>query len=130
MKARTELFATYAEWRRWTEIEGAAIEAANWPRVQECQDAKHQLRPRIITGNDDARQECTRLGLNLADMDQDVRKVIAELITLETRNGEVLALKRQETENQRAELECTHRNLRRIRRSYGAARDTVWSSLS
>ena len=130
MQARTKLFTAYDEWRRWTELEGQAIEAANWPRVRECQDAKHRLQPLIICGNDHARRECDRLGLSRGDMERDVRKVIGELIALETRNGEALASQRRQAEAEQTELDRAHTNLRRVHHSYGGRREAGWSSFS
>jgi hypothetical protein len=130
MQARDELFAAYAEWRRWTQIEGQAIEAANWPRMRECQEAKQRLQPRIICGNDQARRECDRLGLNRGEMERDMRKVIDELIALETRNGQTLAHKRRQTDAEQLDLDRAQRNLRRIHHSYGGCRAPAWSSFS
>jgi hypothetical protein len=130
MKARTDLFADYAEWRRWTELEGAAILASDWGRVRECQSAKQRLQGRIICDTDQARQECTRLGLKPAGLEAEVRVVVGELIQLETHNGEVLATRRQSHDREQAELECASRNLRRVHRSYGGTRSAGWTSFS
>jgi hypothetical protein len=130
MNARTELFATYAEWRRWTDLEGQAIQAANWGRVQECQCAKQRLQPRIIRGTERARQECARLGLPCADLEREVRGVVGELIQLETHNGQVVALQRQTAEAERAELDRSSHNLRRVHQSYGGPRAPGWTSFS
>jgi hypothetical protein len=130
MSARTELFAAYEEWRRWTELEGQAIEASNWARVRACQDAKQRLQPRLICGNDQARRECDRLGLSRGDMEREVRRVIGELILLESHNGEVLAQQRGHAEAERSELDRTHGNLRRLHHSYGGRREAAWSSFS
>ena len=130
MKARTELFAAYAEWRRWTDLEGEAIQAANWSQVRECQDAKQRLQPRIIRHTEHARQECARLGLACADLEREVRGVVGELILLETRNGEAVAGKREAAEMERAELDRSSRNLRRLHHSYGGLRAAGWHSFS
>ena len=130
MNARTELFATYAEWRRWTELEGEAISTSNWKRVRECQTAKQVLQSRIICTTDQARQECVRLGLKHGELEQEVRNVVGELIQMETRNGSVLAVQRQAAEVERAELDRAGHNLRRVHQSYGGSRPAAWTSFS
>jgi hypothetical protein len=130
MNARKELFAAYAEWRRWSELESTAIEAANWPRVHDCQRAKQSLQARIIRATDQARQECTRFGLQHAELENEVRTVVAELIQWEARNSESLAEQRQTARGERAALGRASLNLRRLHRSYGGGRAAGWTSFS
>lgn len=130
MNARHQLLAAYAEWRRWTELEGQAIESENWPRIRECQDAKQRLQSRIISETDRARQECARLGLDYLDMERQVRTVVSELIQLEARNGEVLSHHRRTAEAERDQLARSSRDLRRVHHSYGGQREAAWTSFS
>lgn len=129
MSARNELLAAYSQWRQWTEAEGEAIAAANWQRAGECQNAKKLLGSLIIGCTQTAQAESEREGSDWAEVQRELRPVVELLITLETRNGEVLATQRRAAEEQRAQLESTRRNLRRVR-SYAPAREMAWESYS
>ena len=84
----------------------------------------------LICGTDQARQECDRLGLKYAALESEVRDVVGELIKMETRNGEVLAGKRKAAEVERAQLDRSRSNLKRVHQSYGSPRAAAWSSFS
>jgi len=129
MSAKDRLFDTYAEWRRWTEEEGEAIRQSDWPKVQDCQRAKLELQPRILKFTDDARTETVGSGVRWEDIEKDLRREVASLIQLETRNGQVLDTVRRLAKAEAAELERTRRQLRQVR-SYAPVTQSAWSSYS
>jgi hypothetical protein len=129
VSARDRLFKVYAEWRTWTEQEGDAIRTSDWTRVRSCQRAKMELQPQILRCTDDARTEITRAGAAWSGTEQDLRKVVATLIELETRNGEILADLRQRAREEQDQLDRTTRSLRQVR-SYAPAAQSGWSSYS
>jgi len=129
MSAKDRLFDTYAEWRRWTEEEGDAIRQSDWPKVHSCQRAKLQLQPRIMKFTDDARTETVGTGTRWEDIEKDLRREVASLIQLETRNGQVLDTVRRLAQAEQAELDRSRRQLQRVR-SYAPVRTSVWSSYS
>ncbi len=129
MSAKDRLFDTYAEWRRWTEEEGDAIRQSDWPKVHSCQRAKLELQPRIMKFTDDARTETVGTGTRWEDIEKDLRREVASLIQLETRNGQVLDTVRRLAQAEQAELERSRRQLQRVR-SYAPVRTSVWSSYS
>ena len=129
MSAKDRLFDTYAEWRRWTEEEGDAIRQSDWPKVHSCQRAKMELQPRILKFTDDARTETVGTGTRGEDIEKDLRREVASLIQLETRNGQVLDTVRRLAQAEQAELDRSRRQLQRVR-SYAPVRTSVWSSYS
>ena len=129
MSAKDRLFDTYAEWRRWTEEEGDAIRQSDWPKVHSCQRAKLELQPRIMKFTDDARTETVGTGTRWEDIEKDLRREVASLIQLETRNGPVLDTVRRLAQAEQAELDRSRRQLQRVR-SYAPVRTSVWSSYS
>jgi hypothetical protein len=129
MSAKDRLFDTYAEWRRWTEEEGDAIRQSDWPKVHSCQRAKLELQPRIMKFTDDARTETVGTGTRWEDIEKDLRREVASLIQLETRNGQVLDTVRRLAQAEQAELDRSRRQLQRVR-SYAPVRTSVWSSYS
>lgn len=129
MNARNRLFDTYAEWRRWTVEEGDAIKASDWPRVRTCQRAKLDLQPRIIRCTEDARSETHTAGDNWGEVEKRLRREVADLIEMETRNGQTLAQIRCKARTEQAELDRSSRQLKQIR-SYAPVTPTAWSSYS
>jgi hypothetical protein len=129
MNARNRLFDAYAEWRRWTVEEGDAIQASDWPKVRSCQRAKLELQPRIIRCTEDARTESRSTGDSWLDIEKDLRREVAGLIELETRNGQTLAQVRCKARAEQAELDRSTRQLKQIR-SYAPVTQTAWSSYS
>jgi hypothetical protein len=129
MSAKDRLFDTYAEWRRWTEEEGDAIRQSDWPKVHSCQRAKLELQPRIMKFTDDARTETVGTGTRWEDIEKDLRREVASLIQMETRNGQVLDTVRRLAQAEQAELDRSRRQLQRVR-SYAPVRTSVWSSYS
>ena len=64
------------------------------------------------------------------EQERAMRFAVGELITLENRNGGILAQQREALLAQKAELERSHCNLRRLRTSYAPVRRAAWSSFS
>lgn len=130
MSACATLLELYQEWRRWTESEGDAILAGNWPLVRRCQAAKGELQSRILDQTDKAQHDCDRSGIDRTAFDKQLRTCVNELIYLETRNGEFLREQRDAAEEQQASLERSSRNLPQIRMRYAQQRGVAWESYS
>jgi hypothetical protein len=129
MTARSRLFDAYSEWRRWTVEEGEAIRVSDWPRVRSCQRAKMELQPRIMRFTDDARTETKTAGDDWLAVEVRLRSEVADLIDLETRNGQTLAQVRCLARAEQADLDRSSRQLRQVR-SYAPVTQTAWSSYS
>ncbi len=130
MNARENLVVAYADWERWTQREGLAIQEENWHQVTQCQKAKLELQGRIISLTDAANAERAEAGLNRNDFEPNIRRIVNGLIALETRNAELLSGRRQEAAARMAELDQAAGNLRRVQESYGRASQTAWHSYS
>src|SRR5437773_10556166 len=116
---RDELTEAYQSWGEWTRREGDAIQAADWMHVRQCQEAKRHLQTRILQLTDATQRQCLRGEFEAADLERQVRSLVANLITLENRNEQLLREQQQKLEAQREQLEEANRNLRRVQRAYG-----------
>lgn len=130
MKAKQELLEVYDAWRAWSEREGVAILAGDWPTVTQCQDAKCQFQPQIIRLTEGAQKEWTEAGFDWADVQRDVRAVVGLLMDLETRNSELLAGQQRTTKTALAGMDGARRTLQRVHRSYAPERPAAWHSYS
>ena len=130
MSARQELWNLYEQWRGLTEAEAEAIRSASWGRLSEWQDAKFRLQQEIIQATEAFQTEQVCNELNREELECQFRTLIGELILLETRNGELLAVRRQSAKREQMEMDRSHRNLRQIQRSYAPQRSVLWQSYS
>ena len=121
MSVRSELFEAYQQWRKLSVAEGEAIQNSDWTQVSACQGEKKQLQSTITRLTAASQYECAAHGNDLNELQTAVRAVIADLIIMESRNGEILAAKRQTVEAKRIDLRSTRLNLNRVRNSYGNA---------
>ena len=127
---REELLELYRRWREWTEAEGEAIRTWNWPRVERIQADKEELVQTIITTAERLRAECLQVGSGSLQLEEELRGVVNELVTLEARNQEQLAAQRQQASAQATELNNAVHQLRQIKRAYAAGSEARWQSYS
>jgi hypothetical protein len=130
MSAELDLTNAYQEWRQLAEKEGEAIQAGDWMRVCDCQNALQQLQPRIIRYSEEAQQEWARLGADRTAKENRLREQVKSLIELEWRNHSLLDVKRQAVQAELTELARAGFTLRRIQRHYAPARGAAWTSFS
>ena len=130
MSACATLLESYQQWRKWTEAEGEAILANDWPQVKRCQAAKADLQPRILQETEAAQAECARDGIDRRAFDKQVRSRVNELIYLETRNGEFLAEQRNLAEAEYVALQRSRKNIGRIQKRYTPDASAAWESYS
>jgi hypothetical protein len=130
MIAKKNLFDAYSAWEQTTRAEGAAIEGGDWERVAECQQTKQTLQKQIIRLTESAHAECIETGLDSKIFERDLRSVINNLIAMESRNSERIALRRQAAEVEKLDLDQASQNLRRVHKSYSPPTAAVWNSYS
>lgn len=130
MIAKKNLFEAYETWSQLTQAESAAIEASDWARVAECQSSKQVLQKQIISLTESAQAECIETGLNSTHFERDLRPIINSLISMETRNAELIAVKRQAADVEKLGLDQASNNLRRVQKSYSPPTAAVWNSYS
>jgi len=121
MTPAEELSALYEQWRRLTQSEGQAIEAASWTQVEQYQAAKARLQPRITEVSQ---------RLEAPAHARQFRAVVEGLMELERRNSALLQRQRRAAEQHQQELDRTSRNLRQIHKSYLPSARSHWQSYS
>jgi hypothetical protein len=130
MIAKKHLVAAYHSWEELTQAEGAAIQSDDWLRVSEYQHTKQGLQKQIIHLTEAAQVECVAAGSDPKLLERDLRRIINSLITLESRNSELLAGRRQIAQVEKAHLDQSVHNLRRVQKSYSPPADALWNSYS
>jgi hypothetical protein len=130
ISADSLLFAAYEDWRRLAELEGTAIRTRDWSLVTDCQKQLSELQQRILRLTHQAREEWQRAGVDRAEKENTLRKIILDLIELGTRNNFSLATAKQAARQQVEQLDSVRQNLKRVRRSYSPLRPAVWNSFS
>ncbi len=117
-----ELLGLYAEWRDLTGAESVAIRSERWDVVTELQRRKADLQGRVEAVSGRHLPGSAALA--------DLAPLIHELMTLEADNARLMDGKLEVGRQQRADLDRSGSNLRRLRGSYGQARATTWQSYS
>ncbi len=126
MEVNAQLLELYQEWKRLTELEGAAIRASDWAGVRHCQKSKQELQPQIIRATDAAKNAPG----GGREFEAQIRDCVNELIQLETRNSETLERRLEEVERSREELDQTSHRLKRVQKSYTRGRGSSWDEYS
>ena len=121
MSLAGELSALYQLWRTLTEDEGEAIASEAWNDVEQCQNAKSRIQPRIV--------EVSRR-LTADAHDRQFRPVVNALMELERRNSALLRDKRQSADRQKESLDRSSRHLRQLHKSYVPPAKAHWHSYS
>jgi hypothetical protein len=127
MSARQDVDDLLGRWRQLTEAEAGAIQSAAWPDVGSIQSAKTVLQGSLDTA---LAQWTLENGLGSVPPDHPFREEVNRLLSLETRNAELLAAQFQRVERERISRAEALRNLHRLRRSYGPKRRNGWESYS
>ncbi len=128
MGAREEIFEFYDEWRELSTEEAAAIGKNEWSEVNQCQNRKAALQKLIIQRSPQLHSECTPAEQEAHD--QELRCVISELISMERRNGELIAEKKDALADEIHGLDKSSRNLSRIKEAYASKPQAAWFSYS
>lgn len=130
MTATENLFAAYLAWRQLADNEGQAIRAGDWTQVQQCQESLRKLQPEILRHTQDARADWQTNESELTEREDQLRRVIGELIELERRNSSWLSEARSAADAEWMALQQTGNTLRQVQRSYAPPRAPVWTSFS
>ncbi len=131
MNTRHKPAGLLEQWFQLTQGEAKAILLGDWSSVREIQVAKSKLREPITELRDKWEDENSGAALPGSGREAFCRAV-ARLISLETRNGELLAARLRRTRLESESLDQALLNLRNIRRSYSRNRKpaTVWTTYS
>jgi hypothetical protein len=119
MAARQEMADLLDQWLQLTHAEAGAIQSAKWPSLKEIQAAKISLQKRLTQTRE--KWESENSGETLAGLvKHPFRAEIGRLLSLETRNADLLAAKLRKAHAQRESLNEAARNLRNVHQSYVA----------
>lgn len=122
MNARQEMAKLLEQWLRLTQAEAGAIQSAAWPVLREMQAAKIPLQTRLTQVR--AKWESENSGNDTSK--HPFHAELGRLISLETRNSELLAAQVRRAQAEKESLKEAVHNLRKIQRSYVAKPPEAW----
>jgi hypothetical protein len=124
------LFQAYQDWRRLSKLEGEGIRVGDWTLVADCQKRLSALQPVIIRLTNQAREEWSRAGADLAAKENNLRGIVSTLVELEMQNSALLTEAKKGTRAQLDQLDHARQNLKRVHRSYSSIGPSAWNSFS
>ena len=125
MSARQDMAVLLEQWLEFTQAEGIAIESAAWSQVREIQARKAALQKSLAEVERSWRRE------NSGAVQKPFRAEVGRLISLETRNAELLSAQLRRAEAEQESLNDAALNLHKIQRSYvRQPLPTAWQSYS
>ncbi|HWD93895.1 MAG TPA: hypothetical protein VG938_16310 [Verrucomicrobiae bacterium] len=130
ISAEAALLTAYEDWRRFAELEGTAIRTRDWNLVTDCQKQISALQPRILRLTHLAREEWQRAGVDRAEKENILHRLVLELIESGTKNNSALAAAKEAARAQVGQLVTSRQNLKRVQRSYSPLRPALWNSFS
>jgi hypothetical protein len=126
MSARLALFGLYREWQELTENEGSAIRSSAWREVQNCQNAKLILQQRIVNATAALKREVALGNQDREELEVELRGIIDNLISLETRNSVLLAEQRRVVEARRNEVAQSSRTMHQMHQTCDRGGSLPW----
>jgi len=125
MDSRQRIAAILKQWLEMTHAEGQAIRSSDWPALRTIQKTKAALKPPLSQAVEQWRAE------NPAEAAANpFRSEVAQLLALETQNGNILAARKHRMHEKKRLLEQALFNLRRVRSSYTLPSRAVLNSYS
>jgi len=125
MDHRQHIAAILKQWLEMTHAESQAIQTGHWAALRKIQAAKAELRPPLGQAVEQWREA------NPAEAAASTfRAQVAELLALETQNGNLLAARKHRAREKKRLLEQALFNLRRVRSSYTKPARLVLNSYS
>ena len=127
------LVELYAEWRRLSDLEGAAIGADEWPSVARQQQLKQEIRDQIVQTTEQWHVEWAATETETSAsvrFEQEFRPIVADLIQRETRNHEMICERKHRVQSDLTALRQSSTRLRGIQRAYATAAGSRWQSYS
>jgi hypothetical protein len=125
MEFRQRIAAILKQWLEMTHAEAQAIQSGDWAGLRAIQASKAELRPSLGQA-----VEQWRAGNPGEAAANPFRAEVAQLLALETQNGNVLAARKHRAHEKKRLLEQALFNLRRVRSTYTKPARTVLNSYS
>jgi len=122
-----QLMDLYQEWRELTHRERESILAQAWVNVQNYQTQKYHLQDKIVRSTDLLQR---RFGdsVGIQNFWNQVRRLVAELVQLEARNGELIGEHKARVQAELISVDRTRKSVSRLQRSYSLQGTASWSS--
>ncbi len=111
------------QWLQLTHAEAGAIQSAAWPALREIQAAKASLQKSVAKSGEKWHAENPDKTMPSGNQ-HPFRAELSRLISLESRNSELLAAQLHRAHARRESLENAFRNLRKIQRTYTSRPNT------
>jgi hypothetical protein len=119
MNAQQETAKILEQWLQLSQAEAGAIQRAAWADLKEIQAAKTHLQKDLAQAR--KKWEAENAGNTLSNSGKHpFHAELGRLISLATRNGELLAAQLRRAHAKRDSLNEAIRNLRKVQRSYSA----------
>jgi hypothetical protein len=129
MTAQQEMAGLFERWLKLTQAEAGAIENAAWSALGEIQAAKDSLQKLLSDVKLKWNSENPRRASSPPE-ENPFYPVICRLLSMETRNAELLASKINEARATKKSLDDAVRNLQNIRQSYAVKPAGLWTCYS
>src|SRR5580692_972169 len=129
MTAQQEMAGLFERWLKLTQAEAGAIENAAWSALKEIQAAKDSLKKLLSDVKQRWNSENPRRA-SCPPEENPFHPVICRLLSMETRNAELLAAKISQAQAEKKSLDEAARNLHNIRQSYAAKPNGRWTCYS
>ncbi len=129
MSARQQIADLLDQWLQLTQAEAGAIQSATWPSLRDIHADKATLQKRLTEAREKWETENSGKALGGPGKHPFYAR-IGKLLSLETRNAELLAAKLRHAHAQRESLNEAARNLRNVRQSYALKPAGVWNGCS
>jgi hypothetical protein len=129
MSAQQEMASILEQWRQLTQAEAGAIQSAAWPSLREIQAAKVSLQKHLTQAGE--KWEAEKPGNVLAvPRKHPFYAKLVRLLSLETRNAELLAAQLRRAHAHRESLNEAVRKLQNVHQSYVSKPEGVWNCYS
>ena len=125
-----DLISRYLDrWLHLTQLESKAIERADWSELSDIQTAKAALQRPLRTSLEEWNARSSSAESNGAS-EPFFRKMVDHLLTLENKNADLLAARKQAALERKHLAEQAARNLRLVRDSYAGITSNGWQAYS
>jgi hypothetical protein len=129
MTAQQEMAGLFERWLKLTQAEAGAIENAAWSGLKEIQAAKDSLQKLLSDVKQRWNSENPRRASSPPE-ESPFYPVICRLLSMETRNAELLAGKIRQAQAEKKSLDDAARNLQNISKSYAKKTNGMWTCYS
>ena len=117
MNAQHETAKMLEQWFQLSQAEAGAIQSADWASLREIQAAKALLQKRLTSAREQWEAQ-NSVPASPAQSKHPFHAELGRLLSLETRNSELLAAQVRRAHAERESLKEAVRNLRKVQRHY------------